>query len=166
MSKQAPPAPTASAVDLCPTLIQIGRTPRHWKFTQHHRTTRQLPLCGDSSLNIFYFQSCTLQHINDTITQKIGSKRKLIAYITPLLTLDVCTDELSEILGLSKVRCKTELDMAVNVRSDGKDVPFSSELDKNKTKTKKKTRIQFKVGIMIRISNVSRKQLSLFFIVY
>ena len=40
MSKQPPPAPTASAVSPCPTLIQINRTPRHWKLTQHHRTTR------------------------------------------------------------------------------------------------------------------------------
>ena len=40
MSKQPPPAPTASAVGPCPTIIQISRTPRHWKFTQHLRTTR------------------------------------------------------------------------------------------------------------------------------
>ena len=40
MSKQPLPAPTASAVGPCPILIQISRTPRHWKFTQHHRTTR------------------------------------------------------------------------------------------------------------------------------
>ena len=43
MSKQHPPAPTASVVGPCPTLIQISRTPRHWKFTQHHRTTRPPP---------------------------------------------------------------------------------------------------------------------------
>ena len=39
MFKQPPPAPTASAVGPCPTVIQIvGRPPppRHWKFTQHH----------------------------------------------------------------------------------------------------------------------------------
>ena len=35
-----PPAPTASTVGPCPTKIQISRTPRHRKFTQHHRTTR------------------------------------------------------------------------------------------------------------------------------
>ena len=40
MSKQPPPATTASAVGPCPTLIQTSRTPRHWKFTQDHRTTR------------------------------------------------------------------------------------------------------------------------------
>ena len=40
MSKQPPPAPTANAIDPCPTIIQISRTPRHWKFTQHLRTTR------------------------------------------------------------------------------------------------------------------------------
>ena len=38
-----PPEPTASAVGPCPTLIQINRAPRHWKFTQHHRTTRPPP---------------------------------------------------------------------------------------------------------------------------
>ena len=36
MSKQPPPAPTASVVGPCPTVIQISRTPRHWRFTQHH----------------------------------------------------------------------------------------------------------------------------------
>ena len=41
-AQTTPPAPTASAVGLCPTLIQISRTPRHWKFTQHHRTTPSL----------------------------------------------------------------------------------------------------------------------------
>ena len=43
MSKQPPPAPTASAVGTCPTIIQIVRTPRHWKFTKHYRTTRPPP---------------------------------------------------------------------------------------------------------------------------
>ena len=36
-SKQPPPAPTASAVGPCPTVIR--RTPQTWKFTQDHRTT-------------------------------------------------------------------------------------------------------------------------------
>ena len=40
MSKQPPPAPTASATGPCPTIIQISRTPRHWKITQHLRSTR------------------------------------------------------------------------------------------------------------------------------
>ena len=40
MSKQLPPATTASAVGPCPTLIQICRMPRHWRFTgPHHHTT-------------------------------------------------------------------------------------------------------------------------------
>ena len=39
-----PPAPTASATGPCPTIIQISRTPRHWKFTQDHRTTRTPPI--------------------------------------------------------------------------------------------------------------------------
>ena len=40
MNKQPPPAPTTSAVGPCPTIFRSSRTPRHWKFTQHHRTTR------------------------------------------------------------------------------------------------------------------------------
>ena len=32
-SKQSPPATTASAVGPSPTMIQISRTLRHWKFT-------------------------------------------------------------------------------------------------------------------------------------
>ena len=34
MSKQPPP------VGPCPTISQIRRTPRYWKFTLHHRTTQ------------------------------------------------------------------------------------------------------------------------------
>ena len=40
MSKQPPPAPTASTIGPCPSVIQVSRTPWHWKFTQHLRTTR------------------------------------------------------------------------------------------------------------------------------
>ena len=40
MSKRPTPAPTANAVGPCPTVIQISRTHRHRKFTQHHRITR------------------------------------------------------------------------------------------------------------------------------
>ena len=42
MSKQPPPAPTATAVGPCPTYPNC-RMPRHWKFTQLHRTTRPPP---------------------------------------------------------------------------------------------------------------------------
>ena len=45
-SKQPPPAPTASAVGPCPTLIQTRRTPRTWKFIQDHLTTRPPPQRG------------------------------------------------------------------------------------------------------------------------
>ena len=47
MSKQPPPAPTASAVGPCPTLIQTSRTPRTWKFIQDHRTIRPPPVVSD-----------------------------------------------------------------------------------------------------------------------
>ena len=43
MSKQPQPAPAASATGPCPTIIQISRTPRHWKITKHLRTTRPPP---------------------------------------------------------------------------------------------------------------------------
>ena len=43
MSKQPPPAPIASAICPCPTIIHISRTPRHWKLTQHLRTTGPSP---------------------------------------------------------------------------------------------------------------------------
>ena len=43
MSKQHPPAPTKSAVGPCPTIFRSSRTPRHWKITQNHRTTRPPP---------------------------------------------------------------------------------------------------------------------------
>ena len=59
MSKQPPPAPTASTIGPCPTLIQICRTPQHWKFTQHLRTTRP-PLGAfvvQSFSHIFFFCS-------------------------------------------------------------------------------------------------------------
>ena len=72
MSKQPPPAPTASTVDPCPTLIQICRTPRHWKFTQHHRTPTTPPLFERS-----WYYSNTRCHIFDdfkgfTISWHVG----------------------------------------------------------------------------------------------
>ena len=42
MSKQHTPASTESAISPCPTIIQTSRTPRHWKFIQHLRTTSLL----------------------------------------------------------------------------------------------------------------------------
>ena len=58
MSKQPPPAPTASAIPVgpCPTIIQISRTTRDWKFTQDHRTTRP-PTSLSVLLTILYFFS-------------------------------------------------------------------------------------------------------------
>ena len=37
MSKQPQPAPIRIAICPCSTIIQISKTPRHWKFTQNHR---------------------------------------------------------------------------------------------------------------------------------
>ena len=78
MSKQPQPAPSASAVGPCPTviriegrpgtgslpstiappdhprhtIIQFSRTPLHWKFTQHRRKTRSPP--GHSVFNWWF----------------------------------------------------------------------------------------------------------------
>ena len=40
MSKQPQPEPSASAVGPLPYCNPNCKTLRHWKFTQHHRTTR------------------------------------------------------------------------------------------------------------------------------
>ena len=48
------PTPPARAVGPCPTLIQISRTPWHWKFTQHHRTTRP-PQNENAKLKYLHF---------------------------------------------------------------------------------------------------------------
>ena len=59
MSKESPPAPTANTIGPCPTVIQISRTPRHWKFTQHLCTTRP-PL------------DCLYVRIFDRLADRIG----------------------------------------------------------------------------------------------
>ena len=44
------------AIGPCPTIIQISRTPRHWKFTQDHRTTRPPMKCHT---NVEVTPTCT-----------------------------------------------------------------------------------------------------------
>ena len=57
MSKQPPSAPTASKIGPCHSVIQISRTPRHCKFTQHHRTTRPpqfiVPSCHSKLISTY-----------------------------------------------------------------------------------------------------------------
>ena len=78
---QTPPpqsAPTASAIGPCPTIIQISRTPRHWKFTQHLRTTRPPPppsepskVGQDSKLNVgltFTVQDVCMTQVSEKMT--------------------------------------------------------------------------------------------------
>ena len=45
MSKQPPPAPFCKRSRPLPYCNPDCRTARHWKFTQHHRTTRPPPFC-------------------------------------------------------------------------------------------------------------------------
>ena len=69
-----PTAPTASAIGPCPTIIQISRTPWHWKFTQHHHTTRP-PLIYKEFHDYFsiYIYSCII--VEPLKRQKICSRR-------------------------------------------------------------------------------------------
>ena len=71
MSKQPPPAPTASALSPCPTIIQTSRTPRHWKFTQHHRTTRPTPL------KRVYIRKCQMIIFARTFKNSHGYKKEI-----------------------------------------------------------------------------------------
>ena len=68
MSKQPPPAPTASAI------IQTSRTPRHWKFTQHLCTTRPPPkekrnLKFSSDISETYNQPFSLLELKDALSK-------------------------------------------------------------------------------------------------
>ena len=83
-----PPAPTASAIGPCPTVIKIvGRPgtgslpstiappdhpPRHWKFTQHHRTTRPTPYASRHRLE----ESSEAVHIVDKSVTAMAEKTK------------------------------------------------------------------------------------------
>ena len=77
MSKQSPPAPTASAVGPCPTLIQISRTPRHWKFTQHHRTTRPPP-CKHQLENVNTDDKSDKSNVSGNLNFRFGSPSLLL----------------------------------------------------------------------------------------
>ena len=81
MSKQPPPAPTASAVGPCPTLIQISRTPRHWKFTQHHchpTTPRRLVGCFGFLVGCFGFNGPLRQYFSlyRAVSQREGEREE------------------------------------------------------------------------------------------
>ena len=75
-----PSAPTASAVSPCPTLLQMSRTPRCWKLTQHHRTTRPPP-------------SYWRKYVHEVLVNRLGGlslPRKSVVRLTdrPDMTLD------------------------------------------------------------------------------
>ena len=63
MSKLPPPAPTASAIGPCPTIIQIVGRPGTGSFTQHHRTTRPT-LLSLSLRNRYVIYSTVFQYKN------------------------------------------------------------------------------------------------------
>ena len=80
-SKQPPPAPTASATGPCPTIIQISRTPRHWKFTQHLGTTGPPPDHISSSLSM---RNCILLFVQrfsySKNKKKINKKKRMFCW--------------------------------------------------------------------------------------
>ena len=82
MSKQPPPAPTARAVGPCPTLIQTSRTPRHWKFTQDHRTTRPPSVTFKNVAKHFGISYGTAQ---DIMSNKLGMRRVSARWVPRLL---------------------------------------------------------------------------------
>ena len=60
LSEQPPPTPIASTIGPCPTIIQISRTSRHWKFTQHIRTTRPPRPFKEGPLKLYHgLSACT-----------------------------------------------------------------------------------------------------------
>ena len=64
MSKQSPPPPTASTVGPCSTIIQIGRMPWRWKFTQNHPTTGHVVRLTDSpnmTLDVYRVRKTAIQ---------------------------------------------------------------------------------------------------------
>ena len=77
-----PPAPAASTIGPCPTVIQISRTPRHWKFTQHLRTTQPLligllfPFRTDFHLEGVKLTELTPTHLCDAAHCRIYSAMK------------------------------------------------------------------------------------------
>ena len=80
MPNQPQSAPTASAIGPCPTLIQISRTPRHWKTTQHHRTTRPPHMQHETDMPVFANVSMVSNHFCKQGLQKQMKAGKLVCY--------------------------------------------------------------------------------------
>ena len=83
-----PPAPTASTVGSCPTIIKISRTPRHWKFTLHHRTTRQplrMYVCMFTSNKITFQDRRIKVKVAKTILGKLCRHSRVFVY-RPILS--------------------------------------------------------------------------------
>ena len=94
MSKQPPLAPTASTIGPCPTVIQISRTPRHRKFTQHLGTTRP-PLYTNGEMENGYCSQHVLDYLfpdicgQRTMTKK-GAKRNVPYLLLQAQQAPVC----------------------------------------------------------------------------
>ena len=88
-SKQPPPASTANAVGPCPTIVQISRTTRPWRFSHHLRTTgpstqinasriglvnRQLLICTELGLQ------CHISKPNEYIPERQNRKIRMHAW--------------------------------------------------------------------------------------
>ena len=71
-----PPVPTASAVGRCPTIIQISRIPRLWKFTQHHFTTDHSHSLKKNDRGSDYFMQATLLSYTSFLYKMPKKKKK------------------------------------------------------------------------------------------
>ena len=118
MSTQPPPAPTASAVGPCHTKIQVSRTPRHWKFTQHHRSTRPPPrypvwqhtFVSPSAFSRRAVVSYWRKYVHEVLVNRLGClslPRKSVVRLTdrPDMTLDVYRGRKTTIQQPMKLDC-------------------------------------------------------------
>ena len=139
MSKPPPPAPTASCKRNrpLPYCNQNCRTPRHWKFTQHHRTTRPPPRCIEIDENTHMVSSIDVlfnHHLNNAMSRLeeefessvytaidlfehkfISHGRSVIRRTFPLIPCWACT--VHKVQGLTLDTCS--MDLGSSVFQDG-----------------------------------------------
>ena len=81
MSTQPLPAPIASTICPCPTIIQICRTPQHLKFTQHLSTTQPPPNLHDWLVGCFGLNGLLRQYFSlyqGRLPERGRKKREMI----------------------------------------------------------------------------------------
>ena len=77
MSKQPQPAPTASTIGPCPTVIQVSRTTRQWMFTQRLRTNRPPP--GQTEPPVEYRGPNAAEHFLESLQEEKSKIKGVLA---------------------------------------------------------------------------------------